>query len=284
MIKESTEVFIGFLLFLAIATYGGFSVGKYVGQINSRPARVGLNNTSTVNLGNNSDPTITGVSTFTVATIAEHNKAEDCWIVISNKIYSVSSYLNTHPGGAAIIIPYCGKDATQAFATKDGKGVHSALAQELLASFYIGTIGSEISTITSLPKPQQPAQLTSPSVTPPSVVSPPNNLLISLTTTEIAKHSSEADCWIIVNNGVYNVTNYLLQHPGGKNEIIPYCGKDATQGFATRGGTGQHSSAAQSYLAQLYLGPVGSAAAVTTNPPIVSSNTTSRDDDEYDDD
>jgi heme/copper-type cytochrome/quinol oxidase subunit 3 len=46
--------------------------------------------------------------------------------------------LIAHPGGAAIIVPYCGGDATQAFATKDkrpGKD-HSQMAHEMLLGMF----------------------------------------------------------------------------------------------------------------------------------------------------
>lgn len=47
--------------------------------------------------------------------IAKHTEQEDCWIVISNKVIDVTSFLKSHPGGRWIILEYAGKDATQAF-------------------------------------------------------------------------------------------------------------------------------------------------------------------------
>jgi cytochrome b involved in lipid metabolism len=47
----------------------------------------------------------------------------------------------------------------------------------------------------------------------------------------IATHNDSSDCWIILNNKVLDVTNYLYQHPGGASAIIPYCGSDATSAF-----------------------------------------------------
>lgn len=49
--------------------------------------------------------------------------------------------------------------------------------------------------------------------------------------TEITKHSSESDCWVIINNKVYDLTAYIPMHPGGKSEIIRRCGGDATIPF-----------------------------------------------------
>jgi cytochrome b involved in lipid metabolism len=76
-----------------------------------------------------------------MATVAEHNAPEDCWLVINNNIYSVADYIANHPGGEKNITDYCGKDATTAFETKGGSGkTHSDLARQLLAQYYIGDL------------------------------------------------------------------------------------------------------------------------------------------------
>lgn len=48
---------------------------------------------------------------------------------------------------------------------------------------------------------------------------------------EVAKHSSADDCWIVVNDGVYDVTSYLMEHPGGAESILLNGGMDATEDF-----------------------------------------------------
>lgn len=44
-----------------------------------------------------------------------HNTRADCWVVIHGKAYDVLLFIDEHPGGAAIIMKYAGKDATKAF-------------------------------------------------------------------------------------------------------------------------------------------------------------------------
>eukprot|EP00457_Paulinella_chromatophora_P015914 gb/GEZN01016618.1/.p2 GENE.gb/GEZN01016618.1/~~gb/GEZN01016618.1/.p2 ORF type:complete len:175 (-),score=23.58 gb/GEZN01016618.1/:228-752(-) len=48
---------------------------------------------------------------------------------------------------------------------------------------------------------------------------------------EVAKHTSETDCWVIINGQVLNATPFLDDHPGGKMAIMSFAGRDATEEF-----------------------------------------------------
>ena len=37
-----------------------------------------------------------------------HNKEEDCWLVISGKVYDVTEFLDEHPGGFDIVLAATG--------------------------------------------------------------------------------------------------------------------------------------------------------------------------------
>lgn len=78
--------------------------------------------------------------TFSLVEVAKHNTQQDCWLAIDNKVYDVTDYINKHPGGAQRIITNCGQDASQAFKTQGGQGMHSSLAKKLLSSFQIGVL------------------------------------------------------------------------------------------------------------------------------------------------
>jgi len=71
---------------------------------------------------------------YTPDSIKSHNTSDDCWLVIHKKVYDVSSYLSSHPGGAEIILSCAGKDATREF---DDIG-HSKSAIRTLAKYEIG--------------------------------------------------------------------------------------------------------------------------------------------------
>lgn len=55
--------------------------------------------------------------------------------------------------------------------------------------------------------------------------------LREFTPEEVARHTKKGDCWVVLNNQVYDVTEFLPDHPGGKNAILLYGGKDATKEF-----------------------------------------------------
>ncbi|MFA5022159.1 MAG: cytochrome b5 domain-containing protein [Patescibacteria group bacterium] len=74
---------------------------------------------------------------------------------------------------------------------------------------------------------------------------------------EVAKHNSASDCWMIIDNKVYNLTNFIGSHSGGAATIIKYCGKDGSIGYATKDRNQPHSTYANSLLNSYYLGDVG---------------------------
>ena len=48
---------------------------------------------------------------------------------------------------------------------------------------------------------------------------------------EVAQHNSSDDCWIIVNDNVYDVTAFLPEHPGGSGVVVDEAGRDSTAAF-----------------------------------------------------
>jgi hypothetical protein len=52
---------------------------------------------------------------YTIADVAEHTEKDDCWVVIRGKVYDVSSWLASHPGGPSILLKLAGGDATDMF-------------------------------------------------------------------------------------------------------------------------------------------------------------------------
>jgi cytochrome b involved in lipid metabolism len=49
---------------------------------------------------------------------------------------------------------------------------------------------------------------------------------------EVAQHNTLDDCWVVVNSSVYDMTDFLKDHPGGSKVVMIYAGKDATGDFS----------------------------------------------------
>ena len=39
---------------------------------------------------------------------------------------------------------------------------------------------------------------------------------------EVGKHMIASDCWVVVDGSAYNVTDFLVEHPGGDEILIKY--------------------------------------------------------------
>ncbi|XP_047474334.1 cytochrome b5-like [Penaeus chinensis] len=48
---------------------------------------------------------------------------------------------------------------------------------------------------------------------------------------EVAEHETFDDCWIILYDKVFDVTKFLLEHPGGEDVVMEHAGRDATIAF-----------------------------------------------------
>jgi hypothetical protein len=82
-------------------------------------------------------------ATFTISDVASHKSVNDCYMAIDGKVYDITPYFGSHPGGDPYLKNSCGTDATVAFSTKGNNGVdHSARAYRELAQYYIGDLGS----------------------------------------------------------------------------------------------------------------------------------------------
>ena len=55
------------------------------------------------------------MSLFTLEDVKAHNQKDDCWIVVSDKVYDITKFLSTHPGGVSILMTVAGEDASDYF-------------------------------------------------------------------------------------------------------------------------------------------------------------------------
>jgi len=45
--------------------------------------------------------------------VEKHNSEKDCWIILFDEVYDLTSFLADHPGGCESILLLAGKDATE---------------------------------------------------------------------------------------------------------------------------------------------------------------------------
>ena len=48
------------------------------------------------------------------------------------------------------------------------------------------------------------------------------------TWTEVKKHQTKNDKWLVIDGEVYDITTWARRHPGGSKVISHYAGQDAT--------------------------------------------------------
>ena len=77
---------------------------------------------------------------FKLEEVKEHNKSKgevrSIWVVIHDKVYDITKFLDEHPGGEEILIENAGTDSTESF---EDVG-HSSDAREMLEAYYVGEL------------------------------------------------------------------------------------------------------------------------------------------------
>lgn len=89
------------------------------------------------------------VQQVTIDQVEDHNSEDDCWTVVGDKVYDITSYVSRHPGGDEILRA-CGEDGTSLFLERrdeNGRAVgsgtaHSSSAQSQLEQFFVGNLSS----------------------------------------------------------------------------------------------------------------------------------------------
>ncbi|KAK6349018.1 hypothetical protein TWF730_009778 [Orbilia blumenaviensis] len=73
---------------------------------------------------------------YTYADVAAHDTKESMYVVIDDKVYDVSKFVDEHPGGEEVMLDVAGQDGTEAF---EDVG-HSDEAREILSKYLIGDL------------------------------------------------------------------------------------------------------------------------------------------------
>ena len=130
MTKNVSIALIAFLFAAAIVV--AYAAGVYVHSSASAPVPA-LESTARAGSRTGAAP---AEASYSLAQVANHASASDCWVVVSGKVYDVTSYAAIHPGGAQAITSLCGTDATAVFSQVPAhQGAGAALSQ-----YYVGAL------------------------------------------------------------------------------------------------------------------------------------------------
>ena len=147
MKKYITISLIVFWTVIVAVVSAGFVANKQQNSpsfINTNTGTTQSNNTNNTN--NNTNTANTTTLALSKAELVKHDSSQSCWLLISGKIYDVTTFLNSHPGNASTILPTCGTDATVAYNTKgrpNGRP-HSSNAEAMLADYLLGNLNQNI--------------------------------------------------------------------------------------------------------------------------------------------
>ena len=80
---------------------------------------------------------------FSLEEVEKHKQSsgddKSIWMVIHDKVYDVTKFLDEHPGGEEILVEHAGLDATEPF---EDVG-HSTDARDMMKDYYIGELREE---------------------------------------------------------------------------------------------------------------------------------------------
>jgi cytochrome b involved in lipid metabolism len=148
---------------------------------------------------------------ITVEEVAGHDKPGDVWIIVNNKVIDVTEFVKTHPGGEAAIMAFAGKDASvewNMIHKPDFLDIH--VKDKILGEIGAGGGGGG--------GKKKKKKKGGDDDGGGSGISPE----------EVAAHDKPGDVWIIVNNKVIDVSEFVKTHPGGEAAIMAFAGKDAS--------------------------------------------------------
>lgn len=74
---------------------------------------------------------------YTMDQVKANNSSSKCWSVIDSKVYDLTNWISSHPGGAAAISSLCGTDGTNAFKSQHGSQGQPA---SRLAGYLLGPL------------------------------------------------------------------------------------------------------------------------------------------------
>ena len=81
--------------------------------------------------------------TFTLAEVESHNNEKSCYVTVGKSVYDVTDFLDSHPGGADLVLEYAGKDVTEIL-KDEASHTHTEAAYDVLDDSLVGFLASKV--------------------------------------------------------------------------------------------------------------------------------------------
>lgn len=78
---------------------------------------------------------------YTLDELAGHDTLESCWMAVEGQVYDITDYVPMHPTPPDVLLPWCGREATEGMRTKGYGRDHSPAAWAMLEDYLVGTVG-----------------------------------------------------------------------------------------------------------------------------------------------
>lgn len=78
---------------------------------------------------------------------------------------------------------------------------------------------------------------------------------------DVKKNCENNQTWVVINNSIYNVTEFLNEHPGGEEVLLEQSGRNATEAFEDVG----HSTDAREMMKKYKVGELAEGDRVKTD-------------------
>ncbi|TVY76165.1 Ceramide very long chain fatty acid hydroxylase SCS7 [Lachnellula suecica] len=80
--------------------------------------------------------------TFLQSEVAAHNNAESCFVTMGTRVFDVTDFVDSHPGGGELVLEYGGKDVTDIL-KDEVSHTHSEAAYEVMEDSFVGFVATE---------------------------------------------------------------------------------------------------------------------------------------------
>jgi cytochrome b involved in lipid metabolism len=174
--------------------------------------------------------------TYTLADVAKHNTAADCWSIVNGTVYDLTSWITKHPGGAEAITAMCGIDGTAMY---NGKHGSSTSALGALDSMKVGDFAGSTGDAATAASPKT----------------------ATFDAKRVRRHNTATNCWTVIDGNVYNLTAWTKKHADREATIAALCGRNATKYYAKTGGVTKATKELKRYM----IGKFGAAAPVSSS-------------------